>query len=110
MAKAKVKEEKDPSLSLGSIWKEICRKQKVLMIMMIVLALMSVILLIFALTTLRPQSTVVIVGYGDVYGEIAGISGGYRRDSWLNMLAFPALAIIYGFVRSEERRVGKECM
>ena len=30
MAKAKVKEEKDPSLSLGSIWKEICRKQKVL--------------------------------------------------------------------------------
>ena len=53
MAKAKVKEEKDPSLSLGSIWKEICRKQKVLMIMMIVLALMSVILLFFALTTLR---------------------------------------------------------
>ena len=100
MAKAKVKEEKDPSLSLGSIWKEICRKQKVLMIMMIVLALMSVILLFFALTTLRPQSTVVIVGYGDVYGEIAGISGGYRRDSWLNMLAFPALAIIYGFVHN----------
>ena len=100
MAKAKVKEEKDPSLSLGSIWKEICRKQKVLMIMMIVLALMSVILLIFALTTLRPQSTVVIVGYGDVYGVIAGISGGYRRDSWLNMLAFPALAIIYGFVHN----------
>ncbi len=67
---------------------------------MVIMALMSGILLIFALTTLRPQSTVVIVGYGDVYGEIAGISGGYRRDSWLNMLAFPALAIIYGLVHN----------
>lgn len=81
-------------------WKEICRKQKPLMVAMIVLAVMSLVLLIFALTTLRPQSTVVIVGYGDVYGEIAGISGGYRRDSWLNMLAFPALAVIYGFVHN----------
>ncbi len=67
---------------------------------MIGLAVLSAILLIFALTTLRPQNTVVIVGYGDVYGEIAGISGGYRRDSWVNMLAFPILAIIYGFLHN----------
>ncbi len=70
------------------------------MIAMIVLAVASAILLIFSLTTLRPQSTVVIVGYGDVYGEIAGISGGYRRDSWMNMLAFPALALLYGLVHN----------
>ncbi len=49
---------------------------------------------------LRPQNTVVIVGYGDVYGEIAGLSGGYRRDSWMNMLAFPALAVIFGVVHN----------
>ncbi len=98
MARAKVKEE-NPS-SLMSIWREVYRKQKGLTVLMIVVLIMSVALLIFALTTLRPQSTVVIVGYGDVYGEIAGISGGYRRDSWLNMLAFPALAVLYGFVHN----------
>ena len=64
------------------------------MIAMIALLVMSVVFLIFSLTMLRPQNTVVIVGYGDVYGEIAGLSGGYRRDSWMNMLAFPALAVI----------------
>lgn len=67
---------------------------------MVILAVLSVLLLIFALVTLRPQNTVVIVGYGDVYGEIAGLSGGYRRDSWLNMLAFPILALLYGFVHN----------
>ncbi len=99
MAK-KVKENQDPTASLAATWKEVCRKQKGLMTAMIILAVLSAILLIFALTTLRPQSTVVIVGYGDVYGEIAGISGGYRRDSWVNMLAFPILAIIYGFLHN----------
>lgn len=100
MVKTKVKENQDSSANLLSIWREVCRKQKTLMVAMIILAILSVVLLIFTLVTLRPQSTVVIVGYGDVYGEIAGISGGYRRDSWLNMLAFPALAVIYGFVHN----------
>ncbi len=100
MARTKVKDPKEASTGLIAAWTEICRKQKPLMVAMIVMGIMSIILLIFALTTLRPQSTVVIVGYGDVYGEIAGISGGYRRDSWLNMLAFPALAVIYGFVHN----------
>lgn len=100
MARTKVKDASEGSSSLVSTWKEICRKQKPLMLAMIIVAVMSAVLLIFALTTLRPQNTVVIVGYGDVYGEIAGISGGYRRDSWVNMLAFPILAIIYGFLHN----------
>lgn len=86
--------------SLMSIWREVYRKQKGLLVAMLVLAVLSAILLIFSLTTLRPRSTVVIIGYGDVYGEIAGISGGYRRDSWLNMLAFPTLALMYGLVHN----------
>lgn len=97
---AKAKEAKKNDESLVAIWKEVCHKQKGLMAAMVIVVVMSVVLLIFSLTTLRPQSTVVIVGYGDVYGEIAGISGGYRRDSWLNMLAFPLLAMIYGFVHN----------
>lgn len=80
--------------------KEICKKQKGLMIAMIVLLVASTVLLIFALTTLRPQNAVVIVGYGDVYGEIAGLSGGYRRDVWMNMLAFPILALVFGILHN----------
>ena len=86
--------------SLGAIWKEVMRKHKPLMVAMMVLAIASAILLVFSLTTLRPQNTVVIVGYGDVYGEIAGISGGYRRDSWMNMMAFPLLALLYGVLHN----------
>lgn len=100
MATAKTKDMREGKPSLSSVWKEVARKQKPLMIAMIVLMVASAILLVFSLTTLRPQNTVVIVGYGDVYGEIAGISGGYRRDSWMNMLAFPVLALIYGLLHN----------
>lgn len=101
--KAKEEIEKPPrekKLNFKSTWREVSRKQRGLMIAMIALLAMSVVFLIFSLTMLRPQNTVVIVGYGDVYGEIAGLSGGYRRDSWMNMLAFPALAVIFGVVHN----------
>lgn len=92
--------EREPKLNLRASWTEICRKQKGLMWAMIGLAVVSVILLVFALITLHPQGTVVIVGYGDVYGEITGLSGGYRRDSWMNMLAFPILAVVFGVLHN----------
>lgn len=91
---------KEPKLEFRATWREIAKKQKPLMFAMIILAVMSALLLVFALFMLKPQNTVVIVGYGDVYGEIAGLSGGYRRDSWLNMLAFPLLAVIFGVVHN----------
>lgn len=91
---------KEKRLNLVSTWREVCRKQKGLMAAMIMLTVLSGILLIIALATLHPQNTVVIVGYGDVYGELAGLSGGYRRDSWLNMLAFPVLAVLFGTVHN----------
>jgi len=93
-------EKRPPKLNFRLMWREVTRKQKLLMWAMIILAVMSVILLVFTLFTLKPQDTVVIVGYGDVYGEIAGLSGGYRRDSWINMLAFPLLAVIFGVVHN----------
>lgn len=109
----KTKEEKTERPSLVSTWKEVSRKQKGLVIAMGIVVLMSIALLVFSFTALRPQNTVVIVGYGDVYGEIAGISGGYRRDSWVNMLAFPILAVVYGVVHNllvlrVYRRYGKD--
>lgn len=94
------KVKKEPKLNFRATWREVAKKQKPLMLAMIILAMMSVLLLVFTFFTLKPQNTVVIVGYGDVYGEIAGLSGGYRRDSWMNMLAFPLLAIIFGVVHN----------
>ena len=113
MATTKTREVSAEKPSLGSTWKEVVRKQKGLLIAMIVLAVASVVLLCFSMTTLRPQNTVVIVGYGDVYGDLAGISGGYRRDSWMNMLAFPILALIFGILHNVlvlrvYRKYGKE--
>ena len=102
-AKAKSKQvekkeqpEKQSRLGLMTSWREIVREQKGLLAAMIGLLVMSLILLVIALVTLRPQTTVVITGYGDVYGELAGLTGGYRRESWLNMLAFPILALLFG--------------
>ena len=106
-AKAKSKQvekkeqpEKQSRLGLMMSWREIVREQKGLLAAMIGLLAMSLILLVIALVTLRPQTTVVITGYGDVYGELAGLTGGYRRESWLNMLAFPILALLFGVVHN----------
>lgn len=106
-AKAKSKQvekkeqpEKQSRLGLMTSWREIVREQKGLLAAMIGLMVMSLILLVIALVTLRPQTTVVITGYGDVYGELAGLTGGYRRESWLNMLAFPILALLFGVVHN----------
>lgn len=101
--RSKVEEEKptkEKKLNFLMAWREICRKQKGLMVAMIVMVVMAAALLVFALVSLRPQNNIVIVGYGDVYGEIAGLSGGYRRDNWLNMLAFPILAMVFGVLHS----------
>lgn len=100
MKEAEPKTEKEPKLKLKATWTEISRKQKGLMFSMIALLVLAAVFLVVSLVTLRPQGTVVIVGYGDVYGEMAGLSGGYRRDSWLNMLAFPVLAVIFGVVHN----------
>ena len=106
-AKAKSKQvekkeqpEKQSRLGLMTSWREIVREQKGLLAAMIGLMAMSLILLVIALVMLRPQTTVVITGYGDVYGELAGLTGGYRRESWLNMLAFPILALLFGVVHN----------
>ncbi len=100
IAKQASKPEKDASNSLRMTWREVCRKQKTLMMTMIALLVMSAIFLIFSLTALRPQNTVVVVRYGDVYGDLVGVTGGYQRDSWLNMLTFPILALVFGLVHN----------
>lgn len=55
---------------------------------MIINLLLSLMLLVFALVNLNPNSTVIRIGYGDI--------GGYRDGTWENMLVFPVLAVIFG--------------
>lgn len=67
---------------------EIYHSERGILILMIINALLAIGLLIFSLATLNPDSTVVKIGYGDI--------GGYRDGSWMDMLAFSLLAIVFG--------------
>lgn len=59
-----------------------------MLVLMILNILASLVLLIFSIVNLNPNVSVVKIGYGDI--------GGYRDGSWLDLLAFPILAIILG--------------
>lgn len=91
---------KQKRLGFSEAWREVCKKQRPLMMAMIGLLVVSVVLLIFSLVMLRPQGSLVIIGYGDVYGEIVGLSEGYRYGNWMNMLAFPVLALMFGVIHN----------
>ena len=61
-----------------------------IIILMILNLLLSTTLLIFSLIQLNPNAAVVKVGYGDI--------GGYRDGSWVDMIAFPLLALNFGIL------------
>ncbi|MBQ3353316.1 hypothetical protein IJG89_03185 [Candidatus Saccharibacteria bacterium] len=67
---------------------KIYRSERGLLIIMIFNLLLSIALCILALIKLNPNSAVVKIGYGDI--------GGYRDGTWVDMLAFPLLAMIFG--------------
>ena len=54
--------------------------------------LLSIVFAIYAATHLNPDASVVKIGYGDI--------GGYRDGSWVDMLAFPLFAIVFGLLHS----------
>lgn len=67
---------------------KIFQTERGLLIIMAFNLLISVALIIFSVVNLNPNASVVKVGYGDI--------GGYRDGTWLDMLAFPILALIFG--------------
>lgn len=90
----------------GQHFGEIVREHKGLFSLMVLLAVVCLVLLIMSLVTLKPSTAVVKVGYGDI-GSFAGedlvemrTAGGYRDGSWVDMLAFPLLAIVLGVVHN----------
>ena len=63
--------------------------------MLVLMALnlaLSIGLMVFAIINLNPNAAVVKTGYGDI--------GGYRDGIWVDMLAYPLLAIIFGVLHS----------
>ncbi|MBQ3293105.1 hypothetical protein IJG93_02255 [Candidatus Saccharibacteria bacterium] len=72
--------------------KKIYQNERGLMSFMILNLILSIALFIFAIINLNPNASVVKTGYGDI--------GGYRDGTWVDMLAFPILAIVFGILHN----------
>ncbi|MBR3368832.1 hypothetical protein IKG45_03540 [Candidatus Saccharibacteria bacterium] len=68
------------------------REERGLFVMMILNFLVGMVLLVFSLATLNPDKAAVKIGYGDI--------GGYRDGTWIDMLTFPILAILFGILHN----------
>ena len=68
--------------------KQIYHSERFMLVLMLLNLIASTVLLIFSIVNLNPSIAVVKIGYGDI--------GGYRSGSWVDMIAFPILAIILG--------------
>ena len=71
---------------------EICQKEHGVLIIMAINLLLSIVLAIYAVVHLNPDASVVKIGYGDI--------GGYRDGSWVDILSYPLLALIFGVLHS----------
>ena len=67
---------------------KVYQSERGLLIIIILNILLSIGLLIFSLINLNPGISVLKVGYGDI--------DGYRDGTFIDLLAFPVLAIIFG--------------
>ncbi len=67
---------------------KIYQTERGLLLFMVLNLLIALGLLIFSILSLNPSASVVKVGYGDI--------GGYHDGTWIGLLTFPILAIIYG--------------
>ncbi|MBQ6394251.1 hypothetical protein IJH97_00630 [Candidatus Saccharibacteria bacterium] len=86
--------------------KEIYKSERSLFWMTVVISVIATALFVYALLNLAPGSPVVKIGYGDIGRYQGGAwssmtnSGGYHDGAWWQMLAFPLLAVIYGFLHN----------
>ena len=67
---------------------KIYQTERTMLILMILNLLISIGLFIFSIINLNLGISVLKVGYGDI--------DGYRDGTWVDMLAFPTLAILFG--------------
>lgn len=78
--------------SFKNTFLKIFREQRGLFILMSLNFLFGLFVFIFSIATLNPEGAVVKIGYGDI--------GGYRDGTWIDMLTFPILAILFGVLHN----------
>ena len=85
---------------------EIYKKHRKLFVLMVILLVLSVGLLVFSLLNMKISSSTVHVGYSDIgsyqggdFTENQG-SSGYISGRWIDMVAFPVLAVILGVMHN----------
>lgn len=89
---------------IKSIFIEIFRSDRSILVMMILNFVLATAFLIISLIEINSGKAVVKTGYGDI--------GGYRDGSWSELILFPLLAILYGVchdflaIRIYEKRGG----
>ncbi len=71
---------------------KIYQNERGIMFLMILNLITSIALFIFSIIHLNPNTSVVKIGYGDI--------GGYRDGTWVDMLTFPILALIFGILHN----------
>ena len=88
--------------AIGDIYKN----HRKLFVGMIILTILSMGLLIFSLFNLKISNSTVHVGYSDIgsyqggdFDETRG-SSGYISGRWVDMLAFPILAVVLGVMHN----------
>lgn len=72
--------------------KKIYKEERWMLILMIFNLALSIVLFIYGVTSLNPNTAIVKTGYGDI--------GGYRDGSWTSMIAFPILAMVFGILHN----------
>ena len=71
---------------------KIVKTERGVLAVMVLNLLLSLALIIFSVIHLNPDSSVMKVGYGDI--------GGYRDGSWVDILAYPLLGVIFGVLHN----------
>ena len=71
---------------------KIVQNERGVLILMIFNLIIAIILAFFSIIHLNPDLPVVKVGYGDI--------GGYRDGSWVDLIAFSLLAILFGIMHN----------
>jgi len=86
----------------GKTIKEIYTEHRRLLLWMIMVLLVSVGLFFYGVFSLDSSSSATKIGYGDIGsyqgGDFAEMqnAGGYRDGGWMEMMAFPFLALVIG--------------
>ncbi len=90
---------------IGNGLKKIFRKEKGLLLMMIVLLILGVVLILHTFLHFKAGATTMYLGYskiGEFGGDYASLwsSGGYRTGGWAEMSVFPLLGLCLGFLHN----------